>query len=171
MFEKFVAVIMLAVMLFIVPVTNMAKQQDRIIQADVSNTVSEFVDDVCKVGYVSQDMYNDFLSKLDSTSYLYDIELVNTHSTVYPVFDMDNTVIGTKSSDECYYKKEILDKVFNDASSGGKYTMHKDDTFSVTVNSKQKTLGTKVLELVSSKEISGGKIYYSYGNVIRNEKW
>lgn len=71
-----VIVIALSVILmFIFPLMTMGDRADDITQATVEAATREFVDNVCTKGKITPDDLTTFRQKINSTGYLYDVEI------------------------------------------------------------------------------------------------
>ncbi len=74
-FITVMAIMLTAVILFIVPVMATANQNDSITQTSVQAIVSEFVNTAAKEGKITPNNYDNFVQKLNATGNTYDIEL------------------------------------------------------------------------------------------------
>lgn len=177
---KVIAIIIVMVALFIAPLVSMSSTNDAITQSTVYDISSEFVDDVRECGYVSQERYLSFITELDNTGILYNVEMIHSHNTINPVFDEQDVttesgatvkqqvVVDTNSTTEYYYQDEILDKVY---SSDGVYTMTQGDTFSIKVYNRDKTMAQRIRQMVFNYVDGSHPIYVQYGGVIRDEDY
>ena len=176
-FSKFIAIILVAIALFVVPVVHMGEQKDAITQSYVSERVTAFVEDVKKQGRITQGMYDKFLADLDDTNVVYDISMTHTHTEVSPTFTKDGSVEEVKEYDMCYYTEEILDGIYSheaDTNAGevnGEYRLSKGDYFTMTVTNKHSTLATKIRSRVFETEFPKTSIYVIYGGRIQDENY
>lgn len=70
-----VAIVLAAVLIFVVPVMTMADRFDATTQASVEAETAEFVEDVRTTGKLTRERYNKFLENLSSTGYTYDVNM------------------------------------------------------------------------------------------------
>lgn len=176
-FSKIVSVIALIIALFIIPLLYTSEQSENITQNYVSAEVTSFVEDVKKQGKITQGMYDRFVSKLDATRVVYDIELVHTHTEIAPTFSDDGSVSDVKSYDMSYYTDEILDGVYShtaDQTAGevdGEYHMTKGDYITVTVKNRNYTLATELKNKIYGTPFPKTSVYVTYGGRIQDENY
>lgn len=176
-FSKFIAIILLAVFLFMVPLMYTAEQNDSITQSYVTTEVTNFVENVKKQGKITQGMYNDLLDNLGRTANVYEIDFVHRHKTVIPVFSDTGEVLRTEEFNDIYYTDDIKRKVFYDtavAGSGdvkGEYHFSKGDYFTVIVKNRNITLGTRLKNMLFGSEFPKTSIFVTYGGTIQDENF
>lgn len=176
-FSKAVSIIILVLALFIIPLIYVSEHTESITQNYVSSEVTSFVEDVKKQGKITQGMYDRFVSRLDSTRVVYDIELVHTHTEVAPTFSADGSVSDVKEYDMSYYTDEILDGIYThqaDASVGevnGEYHMSKGDYITVTVQNRNYTVATKLKNKIYGLPFPKTSIHVTYGGRIQDENY
>lgn len=171
--SKLFTVIIVIVGMYATTLLCQSSLNDNVTQTAVYFEVNEFVDSVCTHGYVSQSEYSRFISKLNSTGLLYDVEITVGHETVVPVFDtqtqadgsVKQIITGTKSSDTFEYTDQILKTLFE---TDGIYKMSVGDTITVRVTNKSDTLGQKFRQLVLRVPDTGNLIQATAGGVIRD---
>lgn len=83
--QKVVSVIIAVVILFILPVYVAYEKKDDISYALALKITTDFVDNVNSKGYITSDMYNDFITKLAVTQNSYDIYMEHTSKKYNPV--------------------------------------------------------------------------------------
>ena len=176
-FSKFISIIILVAALFLLPLIHSGDQKDAISQSYVSEKVTSFVEDVKKQGKITQSMYDRFLSDLDTTKTVYDIELVHTHTEITPVFDADGNVSDVKQYNVCFYTDEILDGVYShvaDTDAGevnGEYHLTKGDYITVTVKNRHYTIATRLRNKLFGIPFPKTSIYVTYGGRIQDENY
>ena len=74
-FITIIAVMIVAVTLFVIPVMATANQNDNITQTAVQTIVSEFVNTSAKEGKITINNYDNFIQKLFATGNSYDVEI------------------------------------------------------------------------------------------------
>lgn len=170
-----IGAIILTVMLFVFPIYYSAQKMDAITQDYVSVRVDQFVEAVRKQGKLTQDMYNDFITELDTTNLMYNIEMEYTHTTVVPRFDTTGAVSGTYSFDETIYEDEILQEVFNNKHGSGEnsgvYLMEKGSYFYVRVKNREGTLFSKLSKMFLNTSADVGQIMSFAGGSLRDENY
>ena len=70
-----VAIVLAAVLIFVVPVMTMADRFDATTQANIESITSEFVEDVRTTGKLTRERHNKFLENLSATGYTYDVNM------------------------------------------------------------------------------------------------
>jgi|LFRM01.1.fsa_nt_gb hypothetical protein len=180
--SKVVAFIILVFLLFVYPIKNELERQDEISRIYVLNKTIGFVDAVRNMGYISPEMYDNYLDELALTGNLYKVEMEHAKLEYLPVMEYDpvsgqyETVPGEFHKSYIYtYTSEIEEVLFPDPRSpgysgtGNYYEMHMGDYFTVSVMNLNKTMATRIQEMVYGRTISPEKIFVTYGGMIRDE--
>lgn len=145
--SRYFDILIIVIGLFIVTTIINAKQADRIMEESITVTVTKFTDNVRRQGKLTREAYNSFTKKLDAEGILFNIEMVYTKEIVTPLGENDYL-----NTEECYYTTELLAGLYNDAANGGAEIdgkadgvvyLNKDDTFTVHVTNRSKTIGEK----------------------------
>lgn len=91
--QRVFAVIFVVLVFFAMPIYMTFEKKDDISYALATKITSNFVDEVTAKGYLSESMYNDFVSKLAVTGNTYDIKLehiARKYSPVVNIYKKDN---------------------------------------------------------------------------------
>lgn len=166
-FSKIIAIIITVILLFLTPMLYMAQKQDIISQSYVSSEATKFIDSIKNSGYISIEMYMDFVKKIDATNNLYNIEIVHSHKVVEPLYD-ENSSTFLEDYDTYYYntyQDEILE-VFDQRKD---YEFFQGDYISIIIKNRTKTIATRLMELFYSSDIPDEQILITYGGMIRDE--
>lgn len=167
-FGEIIAIVIVVLGLFIVPMVYVGQKQDAILQSFVYYQTVQFVENVEKNGYLSQTMYDDFSRQLASCEVLFDIKMEHKHDVIEPVFNDDGSAVtGTDVYTSAKYEEDILDDLY---ANDGVYRFRKGDYFTVTVTNSSKTAGqqiNKIVNQVSSKYA----VYVVFGGAIRSENY
>lgn len=147
--------------MFLVPVSYMASKQDSITQTYVTTETAYLVDSVRNTGFLSKQMYESFLKKLDGTGQAYEIQLNHYKKTV------DITQEEYLQYYHGIYKEDILAQLFNQEK--GRYLFHKGDFFSVKIVNKNKTMAARLQGIFYGSLFSKNQIQVVYGGAIRDE--
>lgn len=83
--QKVVAILISVIIFFILPVYIAYEKEDDISYALALKITTDFVDSVEAKGYISNEMYNDFVAKLSTTKNSYDIYMEHTAKVYNPV--------------------------------------------------------------------------------------
>lgn len=140
------AVMITAVLLFIVPVMATANQNDAITQTSVQAIVSEFVNTAAKEGKITESNYDNFVQKLYATGNSYSIDLEVQVFDDNPGKKGENiNVIG----ENIYYSvftNTITDKIDNE----GAYKLKQGDYVMAKVENTNITMGTQLKNFIYS---------------------
>ncbi|MDQ0271218.1 hypothetical protein [Cytobacillus purgationiresistens] len=167
--------------LFIVPLFFSFIKADDLAEINAQNVVTKFVDSVRNKGYISPSMYNDFVYDLESTGYLFDIELSHEKKTFHPVYE-DPADSGTFKGDyivdyDNYYSKQINKVLFPDnslpiESESRVYKLMVGDYFKVTVQNMNRTKATIVHDFLTFGNTGNPTvIHIPYGGMVHNEDY
>lgn len=70
-----VAIVLVAGLIFVVPLMTMAGRFDTTSQAEVEAIVTDFVEEIRTTGKITEEKYNKFLENLTSTGYTFDVSM------------------------------------------------------------------------------------------------
>jgi hypothetical protein len=175
-FSKIVAIFLAALLLFVVPIKNEFERIDNTSRIYVLNETAKFVDSVRNLGYITPFMYQDYIGRLEATNNIYEVRLEHSIKTFDPVYsdplDEDtfegDYLVGFSS----YYNNDILPVLFPNFSvddSDRIYKLSRGDYFTVTVFNKNKTMATKLQEMLYNGDVPVTKIYVRYGGMVKDE--
>ena len=110
-------------------------------------------DQVCKDGYLSQEMYAEYLETLADTDILYDVTMTAVHDTWYPVYDDTGNFTGEMARiEEKTYTEDIREAL----SQGERcYYLKKGDRFSISVQSRSARTVQQLLKAIGFRNLSG----------------
>lgn len=174
--SKIVAIIIAVFLLFIYPISNMFERQDDITRIFVLAETSKLVDSVRNLGYITPNMYMEFRNNLAATNNIYDIQMEHRSKRYDPVYD-DPTIPSTFKDTfninyVTYFTDDIMLGLFPDPPNiAGLYTFSKGDYFMVKVRNKNKTIATRIHEMLYATFLSTEKIVIKYGGMIKDEDY
>ncbi|MBH1940641.1 hypothetical protein I5677_07045 [Mobilitalea sibirica] len=74
-FEHIVDLAIVIILIFLFPLLFFGQKQDAIVQTVVEKEASQFVDEIRSKGYVTKEMYDEYVNQLSKTGLLYDVSL------------------------------------------------------------------------------------------------
>lgn len=153
------AVIVSLLLMFLFPMIDTWEMQDNLSYVVVYSAVTDFVDTIRNTGYITENAYASFLTKIQATGNTFAVTLEHRE------FNEDlNAYLNT-------YTNEILDTM-NDGwvDVNGKtqhsYKLDKYDYFYVTVKNTNRTQATLLSDFLSSHAGDNFKIGVSYGGIV-----
>lgn len=96
--QRVFSILISVLILFILPLYITFEKMDDISYSLALKITSNFVDNVTAKGYISEEMYNDFISELSVTGNVYDIKMEHVakkYNPVFYVYDSSEKVIDT----------------------------------------------------------------------------
>lgn len=172
--SKFIAILLVLVLLYIFPILNMFDNQDYISRTVVLNEVTYFVDSVRNLGYITPRMYEDLLKKLKATGNEYAIELTHQHLVVQPVYsDVSDLKTFEKSAKNNYknkYSNDILEVLYSNQEDRY-YYLASGDYFVMKVYNEKKTIATRLKSIIIGAELPEKTIVINYGGMVKNENY
>ncbi len=168
--EKVVGILLAVLLLFVVPMNYLAQKQDAITQSYVTAETTKFVDAIRNNGYLTADMYNEYLRKIDSTNNLYTIKMEHVHQVINPLYDEASGSFQDVTSTNYYntYQEDILKELFEGS---GTYHFSQGDYISVKVVNRNKTYAARLQQKIYAHEMTDIQIYVTYGGMIRDENY
>ena len=179
--SKWFAAFLAVLLLYVVPAGESARRQDDLSRIVVYQSVTKFVDSVRTKGYVSPQMYQDFMRELDVTGNLYDVVMEHQHKKYVPNYS-DPSDPGTFQGSysvlfDAYYEKEILGRLFPEsdsppAGSNRVYKLTAGDFFQVSIRSQNRTPSLLLFDALTGSNL-GNKpaIWFPYGGMVLNEDY
>lgn len=175
---KILALLLIVVLIFIYPLSKELSQQDDLSYLLVHKATTEFVDAVRDKGYITPQMYEDFVQLIHKTGNLYDISLAHEQKRVVPVYtDPANPSTFQNRYETHYdgqYTSQILSVLFpnntkpkNDESR--KYKLYVGDYFNVVVKNINRTTGDYIRDFINLNHTDRHRIYIPYGGMVLNE--
>lgn len=167
--SKIFAFLVAVLLLFIVPAYRISWITDQAVHKQVNFHTCEFVNTVRHKGFVSKEIYEEFIRGLSETGNVYDIEMKHSKDVWdYVVVDAEKEEVETMNYFDEYPTGYILDGIYN--KSENKYFMSKGDCFSVTVINKSKT-GAMIFMNLLGGGANPSIIFSKYGGMIINEDY
>lgn len=80
-FGRVAAVILAAVLVFLLPIQYVAVNRNASLRMQVHNETVKFADEIMMQGYLTKEMYNTYVYELDRSGELYDIEIIHGKPT------------------------------------------------------------------------------------------
>lgn len=174
--SKVFALIIAVLLLYIFPVENMLTRQDDIAGVFVLNETAEFVDSIRNLGYITPVMYRQFSQALATTGNRYVIAMEHRHVNIHPVYTNPDDITSFQhdysSHYQTFYTDEIMETLFpvvNPPPADTHYYLSKGDLFTVQVVNENKTIATRVQELLLMTDLPVRKIIVNYGGMVRDE--
>ncbi len=174
--SKVFALIITVLLLYIFPVENMLTRQDDITKVYVLNETAEFVDSVRNLGYITPVMYRQFSQVLSATGNRYVIMMEHRHINIQPIYtdpdDITSFQHDYSTHYQTFYNDDILKTLFpelNPPPADTNYYLSKGDLFSVQVVNDNKTIATRVQEMLLMTDLPVRKIIVNYGGMVRDE--
>jgi len=145
-FITIIAIVIAAVLMFVVPIMATANQNDSIAQTSVQTIVSEFVNTVAREGKISTSNYDEFIQKLHATGNSYSVELEVQVLDDNPSKKGDNIkVIG-----ENIYYSVFTNTITEKLNAEGAYKLKQGDYIIARVANTNVTFGTQLKNFVYS---------------------
>lgn len=168
--SKFITAILAIIIMFIFPVYIAYEKKDDISYALAVRYTQDFVDKVRSKGYLTQELYQDYVTHLMATGNTYSVDLEHKHVR----FDPSNTDVGQASaavrSEEIYSTEHILN--FMEKNEEHKYVMNVGDNFNVKIKNTNVTTATVIYNIVTVNMSSNNvRIHADYGGRILADKW
>lgn len=157
--DKVVGIALIVLLMFLVPLQDSARKADAISQIYISNETTEFVNNIKNKGYITVEMYKRFIQNIDKTNNLYDIQIIHSHRLVEPLVNVDGIVEGHYA---VRYFNTYQDEILKTFDKGNIYYFSQGDYINVSIKNRNKTLADRIT-------VSNGKIFVTYGGMIRDE--
>lgn len=107
--EHIIDILVAILVLFLFPIIYFGLKQDALVQTLVQTKTEEFVHEIRSNGYLSKQMYEDYIRELSATGLLYDITLEHSHYSYEPEYRFRS-------------KEEVIEEQDNAYTGENKYT-------------------------------------------------
>lgn len=164
-FSKAIGMVVFIVLIFIFPMVYQSQRYDTVAQSYVSSITDDFIDNICETGKLAANDYTDFISALNKSGNLYDVNL-----TVKEI-NITKTAAGTISSTTREVTNDdIIKQLFSTSVAESKQNVMKIGSGSyvnVVVKNKNKTLSARLQQVFYATVIDNPTIYVTDGGVVR----
>jgi len=147
-FITIIAVMAVALIMFIFPIMATANQNDSITQTSVQTMVAEFVNKAAKEGKISSNNYEEFIQKLDATGNTYSVEIEVQHLDDNPGSKGSGIDVIGENIYYSVYTNEIVGQLENPTD--GVYELKKGDYVKAKVKNTNVTFGTQMKNFLYS---------------------
>lgn len=196
---KIVALILAVLLLFIYPTKNEFERLDETSRIFVLTETAKFVDSVRNLGYVTPSMYQEYVGRLGATNNSYEVRMEHRKKKFDPIYEDPSAGVPATPDDDdtddadidddiyeeevypvsyaigfrTYYNNTIMNTMFPETpitdDLNRNYEMGKGDYFAVTVYNKNKTMATRIQEMLYNTSLNTEKIYVRYGGMVKDE--
>lgn len=178
-----ITVIVMVAILVIFPLYNFFERQDDMAYNVALSSVTEFVDEVLKNGYLDQDTYTNFVNKLAATGDLFDIQLEAHRNVIVNTEEFSDTQNSKEYSQK--YKIDYNNDIFKDLDSNDTvntttlssttiknnvYKLNSGDGFYVKLKNKNKTMAAAIFNNIIPNS-DKTRISINYGGIVKNNAW
>lgn len=135
------------IIMFIVPSYQLAQKQDDLAQQVVDTETAKFVDSVRSKGYLTQQMINEFMAKINIGSYVYRMDMKHEKNFYNPIFEDVNDPLSFTGEYDVLYEEFHTHQIneFFTSNPKGKYKMRAEDFFSVHIENVGQTSSNIIL--------------------------
>jgi hypothetical protein len=176
---KVLAFLLCAFLLFLAPMMSLLDRQDDIAYSVVLAECNRFVDACRDTGYITPNMYSEFLDRLNATGNFYEIKISHIHRSVIPVYkEMGGVLTFTGEYDiirRGTHEADILQVLFPPGSGLSAldkrryYVMSAGDLLFVEVRNKGKTMAASLRDMILFSDSQTPTIFVRAGGMVRNE--
>ena len=155
------SMILAVILMFVFPIMDTWERQDDISYMMVYAATVEFVDSARNLGYITTNMYDEFLTNISATGNKYDVTLEH-RERIYSINGYKN--IYTTQIEEVLYGNGAL----NNSAINNTYSMKAGDYLYVSVKNTNKTQSTLLKDVLYASSQETFKIGVPYGGMVRN---
>ncbi len=178
---KILAFMLCAVLFFLFPLMTILDRQDDVAYNIVLTECNRFVDACRDTGYITPDMYSEFINRIGATGNTYNVRLSHIKRSVNPVYNQIGG--GLTFSDEYeithinHGEYDILNVLYPKNTSVSvndktrRYDMGMGDLFFVEVKNNGKTMATAIRDMMFFKDTDSPAIFVRSGGMVRNETY
>lgn len=178
---KILGFFLAAVLLFLVPMMNMLERQDDAAYTVVFTEANRFADSARDAGYITPNMYSEFVNRLNATGCSFEIRIEHVKTTISPVYRQNGPVLeftgeyeinriaqdGEAVLSVLFPKDSSLD-VFDKAR---RYDMKAGDLLFVEVRNSGKTMAAALRDMILLTNTQTPTLFVRAGGLVRNEAY
>lgn len=166
-FSSIISIFVAVIIIFIYPLLYLAQKQDMITEVYVSNETTYFVNNLRNKGYLSLEMYQNYIDNLSATRNVYDVKITHSKKMVNLEYDEETKVFLDKyyTSYIEYYEDEIIEVL----DKGMDYSFSQGDYVNIKVVNISPTLAVRIMRALYRTNIATEQILITYGGLIRDE--
>ena len=178
---KILGFFLAAVLLFLVPVMNMLERQDSAAYTVVFTETNRFVDSARDAGYITPNLYSEFVRRIHATGCTFQIRIEHVKSMISPVYRQNGQVLEFTGEYEINRISQgedaILSVLFPDDSSldefgkARRYDMKAGDLLFVEVKNNGKTMSTALRDMILLSDTQVPTLFVRAGGLVRNEAY
>lgn len=147
------SIIIAVILMFLFPIMDTWERQDDISYMAVYSTTVEFVDSARNLGYITPEMYTQFLQNIGATGNRYDVTIEHRRR----IYELNGYLnVYTNTIEETLLKENK------------NYEMKAGDYLYVSVKNTNKTQSTLLKEVLYASPQETLKIGVPYGGMVRN---
>ncbi|MDO3412849.1 hypothetical protein QWJ34_23990 [Saccharibacillus sp. CPCC 101409] len=175
------AALLAVLLLFMYPLYEQARSQDKIAGAIVQGAATHFIDGARTKGYITPQMYEEFNAQLAATGNAYEVELEHLHKRYSPDYsDPANPATFQNSFTTFYdgfYSEQILGVLFPDngrdkKDSGRRYEMQVGDYIGIELKNINRTAAAQLWDfLMNDNTQEHAAILMNYEGMVLNEDY
>lgn len=175
--SKITAALLAVLLLFLFPTLQTAQRQEDLRYLSAYRTLVQFADAVRNKGFITPEMYEDFVHELELTGGGYEVELEHRHKIYHPEYGNPadpGTFLGDFSVVyDAYYTSDILKVLFptETGQRGVPYQLEEGDFFAVTASDHSRgplDILSEFLYLSAGKQEAS---MLTYGGMVLNEDY
>ena len=141
-----VAIVLVAGLIFVVPLMTMADRVDTTSQTQVEAIVADFVDEIRTTGKITQEKYGKFIENLTSLGYTFDVSMEAKILDENPGKKTSQTA-KDKIGENVYYS-EYTSQIEQELEKNGVKKLKTGDMVLVTVKNKNLTLAQQMKQFM-----------------------
>ncbi len=159
---KISAIILAVILVFIVPILMFYDRIDAITYNTAYDAVNEFVDTSRQLGEVNSYNYDKFISKLNSTGLIYDIDVEHYKKVYLPILDNNGVETGDVTSVyQAVCNADVLSEIYDKA-----YMLEAGDMLYIRILNKSHSMGEVIRSRVLGINASEGSVYIRSGGMV-----
>lgn len=151
-------IIVTVVVLFILPILCFQYHEELLLEGEMEYQTIYFTDSIRNVGFISRNMYEQFLENLDRTNHVYEVEMT--------VFEKNMNSDSSYGYWKGIYTEQVLDAIYG---SEERFLLHQGNLLTVAVHRKDSNAYENVLKRLGVLRQGVARIPFRYGGMIRDE--
>jgi hypothetical protein len=178
---KLLGFLIAAALLFLAPAMSILERQDDVAFTVILTETNRFADSVRDTGYITPNMYSDFINRINATGNTFDISIRHIKSTINPVYRQNGPDLEFTGEYEVVRisvsETEIMAKLFPADGSIGvfdkarRYEMKQGDLIFVEVKNRGKTMATAIRDMMLLTDTDTPALFVRSGGMVRNEAY
>ncbi|ABX41229.1 hypothetical protein [Lachnoclostridium phytofermentans] len=112
-YEKVTDLLVAFIIFFLIPMLYLGKRTDLLCQEELSGYTANFIEDVTTHGYLTKEIYEDFLDRIHRIYPVLQIEMISESYAYEPIYQKNNNTMEFTNKNQTYWTVTTNEDIIN----------------------------------------------------------